>query len=131
MAFTGEIGAPTHEAGGLLDIVFSNIPFTYTQIDDSLFTESDYFTLITYLPTAGDLRPEPVNYAVRDDKLADFGKLVEFGIFLLPDPGAAVDGAALNAWVAAFEGIWKLALKAGGIPASKRGRAAPWWTREY
>jgi len=55
---------------------------------------------------------------------------MEFGIFSLPDPGAAVDGAALNAWVAAFEGIWKLALEAGGTPASKRGRAAPWWTRE-
>ncbi|ELQ38176.1 hypothetical protein OOU_Y34scaffold00551g2 [Pyricularia oryzae Y34] len=54
MEFTGEIGVPTHRAGGVLDMVFSNIPFAITRVAEELHTGSDHQTLKTNLPTKGN-----------------------------------------------------------------------------
>ena len=131
MEFIGEIGRPTHTGGGVLDIVFSNIPFALTEILTELVTGLDYETLVTSLCVGGQHKPEAVHYSVRDNQLANFSELIGVGLATLRYPSLCQNGLDLDSWVEEFIAIWQLALKAGGTPANKRGRSAPWWTKEY
>lgn len=128
MSFTGNIGVPTHRDGGLLDMVFSNLPSTITVVDSSLYTGSDHESLYTTLRTRGAPRPEAINVSVRDDRLPKFAELLAFGMQDMPDPGSAADGYALDAWVAEFTTLWEQVTWVVGTPAGKRDSSAPWWT---
>lgn len=130
MEFTGEIGAPTHAGGGVLDLVFSNIPFASTHISAELTTGSDHETLVTSLCLKGQGKPEAVHYTVRDSQLEAFSELVGVGLATLPCPTQCQSGEDLDRWVEDFTTMWQRALQARGTPASKRGRSAPWWTKE-
>ncbi|TLD03543.1 uncharacterized protein PgNI_11520 [Pyricularia grisea] len=101
--FTGNIGVPTHRDGGLLDMVFSNLPSTVTMVNSSLYTGSDHESLYTTLRTRGAPRPEAVNVSVRDDRLPKFAELLAFGMQNMPDPGSAADSYALDAANASAE----------------------------
>lgn len=119
MSFTGNIGVPTHRDGGLLDMVFSNLPSTITVVDSSLYTGSDHESLYTTLRTRGAPRPEAINVSVRDDRLPKFAELLAFGMQDMPDPGSAADGYALDAWVAEFTTLWEQVTWVVGTPAGK------------
>ena len=42
--YTGTLGAPTHEKGSVIDLVFSNIAFADTKIEEDISYRSDYIT---------------------------------------------------------------------------------------
>jgi hypothetical protein len=47
MSYIGEPGEATHQAGHVLDLTFSNIPFATTEVVEDLYCGSDHFTLPT------------------------------------------------------------------------------------
>ncbi|KAG0155025.1 hypothetical protein PDIDSM_598 [Penicillium digitatum] len=50
--FIGEPGVPTHQAGHVLDLTFSNIPYASTVVREDLATGSDHESLVTRIPVA-------------------------------------------------------------------------------
>ncbi|RAL60503.1 hypothetical protein DID88_000278 [Monilinia fructigena] len=57
MDFIGTPGEPTHNAGHVLDLTFSNIPFASTIVRKDMHTGSDHETLVTSLPNRGVQTP--------------------------------------------------------------------------
>ncbi|KAG0157823.1 hypothetical protein PDIDSM_5333 [Penicillium digitatum] len=51
--FIGEPGVPTHQAGHVLDLTFSNIPYASTVVREDLATGSDHESLVTRIPGRG------------------------------------------------------------------------------
>ncbi|KAG0157411.1 hypothetical protein PDIDSM_4596 [Penicillium digitatum] len=51
--FIGERGVPTHQAGHVLDLTFSNIPYASTVVREDLATGSDHESLVTRIPGRG------------------------------------------------------------------------------
>jgi hypothetical protein len=46
MDYIGVPGQPTHCAGHVLDLTFSNIPFAQSAVDASMHSGSDYETIV-------------------------------------------------------------------------------------
>ena len=53
MDYVGEPGKATHRAGHVIDLSFSNIPFTSTTVREDLHCGSDHYTLVTVIPRRG------------------------------------------------------------------------------
>ena len=132
MNFTGEPGVPTHELGHVIDLVFSNIPFTQTLVNHDLRTGSDHATLITVIPGRGDTPPPRPTYKVPDSRIPLFSQALTCALTTLPDPGRipASDTALIDEWVALFSTAWGDAFMTAASRNHRRGRDAPWWTDE-
>jgi hypothetical protein len=95
-------GQPTHCAGHVLDLTFSNIPFAQSAVDASMHSGSDHETIVTTVSTSTLSAPhlDRYHYRVPAASLSKFTGLVEIGVQSIPDPRAAQDAAQLDDCVA-------------------------------
>jgi hypothetical protein len=77
MSFIGEPGEATHQAGHVIDLTFSNIPFATTEVAEDLHCGSDHFTLLTTIPARGRQPLDQFHYRVPTRRLHQFNALVE------------------------------------------------------
>lgn len=89
-----ERDVPTHDAGNVLDLVYSNIPWAEAAVNSNLHCSSDHETLRIVVPTHSELRPpnhkphsESRKYYISDDRLPDLARLVEGRLHELPQLG--------------------------------------------
>ena len=132
MDYIGVPGQPTHCAGHVLDLTFSNIPFAQSAVDASMHSGSDHETIVTSVPiaTLGTPHLEQYHYRVPEASLPKFAGLVEMGVQNIPDPLATQDAAQLDECVTLLTETIQHAIQTAGKPDRKEGRAAPWWTKE-
>lgn len=130
MLFIGTPGMPTHNAGHVLDLSFSNIPFAYTEVDEDLRTGSDHETLVTRLPERGSFTEPPAHYRVSDARLPQLRRLLRVGMVSMPSSSAVMDATSAEEWAESFEKLWTSAITAVGSPAQQQGRGNPWWNDE-
>ena len=132
MDYIGIPGQPTHSAGHVLDLTFSNIPFAQSAVDASMHSGSDHETIVTSIPisTPGAQHLEQYYYKVAEASLPKFTGLVEMGVKGIPDPLAAQDVAQLDECVRLLTQTVEHSIQTAGKPDRKSGRAAPWWTAE-
>jgi len=132
MDYIGVPGQPTHCAGHVLDLTFSNIPFAQSAVDASMHSGSDHETIVTSvpIPTAGTPDLEQYHYRVPEASLPKFSGLVEIGVQNIPDPLVTHDTAQLDECVALLTDTIQHSVQSAGKLKRKEGRAAPWWTRE-
>lgn len=128
MDFTGEAGIPTHDAGHVLDLIFSNIVFAKTIVRPELHTGSDHATLVTTIPGHGDAPAHAPTYRVTEKNLARFIGLVEIGFQGLTDPSQVHSTPELDSLASAMEEIFRIAIEKGGTLDKGTGRSAAWWT---
>lgn len=128
--YIGEPGQPTHQAGHVLDLTFSNIPFATSTVRDDLHSGSDHSTQVTSIPSRGKVTPEQYNYWVPEPLLPRFSGLVELGMQGLPDSSAIKTQIQLEQHVTALTAVLTEAIETAGKPDRERGRSAPWWTDE-
>ncbi len=89
LAYIGEAGVPTHSAGHVLDLTFSNIPFATAEIDDALHAGADHEGIFITAPPKGMSRPPQHRIAISDQKIDAFAGLVAMGADNLAEPSAA------------------------------------------
>ncbi|RAL68364.1 hypothetical protein DID88_007095 [Monilinia fructigena] len=130
MDFIGTPGEPTHNAGHVLDLTFSNIPFASTIVRKDMHTGSDHETLVTSLPNRGVQTLEQHHYRIPESQLGKFADLVHLGVSGLPDARHLSDAEGIEHFVQLFTSILDSAIRTAGKPDRGRGRAAPWWTQE-
>jgi ribonuclease HI len=128
MDFTGEAGVPTHDAGHVLDLVFSNILFTRTTVRPELHTGSDHATLATTIPGYGDAPARAPTYRVTEKNLARFTELIDAGFQKLPNPNYINSTQGLDSFAFAIEEIFRIAIEKGGTLDKGTGKSAAWWT---
>jgi hypothetical protein len=132
MDYIGMPGKPTHCAGHVLDLTFSNIPFAEFAVDASMHSGSDHETIVTSAPisTPGTPHLEQYHYRVPEASLPRFAGLVEIGAQGIPDPLSAQDATQLDKCVTLLTETVQHSVQAAGKLDRKEGRAAPWWTKE-
>jgi hypothetical protein len=132
MYYIGVPGQPTHRAGHVIDLTFSNVPFAQSAVDASMHSGSDHETIVTSIPASviGTPHLDQYHYRVPETSLPKFTGLVEIGAQMILDPLAAQDTAQLDQCVALLTETVKHAIQKAGKPDRKSGRAAPWWTEE-
>ena len=132
LPFTGIPGQATHRDGHVIDLVFSDIPFTETSVAGDLRTGSDHETLLTTIPGRGFSAPERVRYRVPLDCIPEFYGLVKAGAQSLPSADAREvrTPVELDLRVEKLNELFDTALKTAGRPARDGGDDAPWWTEE-
>ncbi|KAF9730165.1 RNA-directed DNA polymerase from transposon x-element [Paraphaeosphaeria minitans] len=132
MDYIGVPGQPTHCAGHVLDLTFSNIPFAQSAVEASMHSGSDHETIVTSIPTAALGTPHlaQYHYRVPEASLPKFAGLIEIGVQGIPDPLAAQDTAQLDNCVSLLTETIQHSVRTAGRPDRKEGRAAPWWTEE-
>ena len=67
LAYIGETGVPTHAAGHVLDLTFSNIPFTTAEIAEELDPGADHAAILIKVPFPGPLRINQRRPGISDD----------------------------------------------------------------
>jgi hypothetical protein len=130
MDFISEPGQATHQAGHVLDLTFSNIPFAETTVYNSLHCGSDHNTLVTTLLARGNAALEQYHYRIPEAKLPKFAGLVELGMQGYADPRTVRDSAQLDGCITALTDILQEAIKTARKLDREAGRSAPWWTTE-
>jgi ribonuclease HI len=132
MDYIGVPGQPTHYAGHVIDLTFSNVPFAQSAVDASMHSGSDHETIVTFVPTSalGTPHLEQYHYRVPEASLPRFTGLMEIGVQRIPDPLAAQDAAQLDNCVTLLTETVQHSVQTAGKPDRKEGRAAPWWTKE-
>ncbi|KAF9728649.1 hypothetical protein PMIN01_13477 [Paraphaeosphaeria minitans] len=132
MDYIGVPGQPTHCAGHVLDLTFSNIPFAQSAVEASMHSGSDHETIVTSIPTSALGTPHlaQYHYRVPEASLPKFAGLIEIGVQGIPDPLAAQDTAQLDNCVSLLTETIQQSVRTAGRPDRKEGRAAPWWTEE-
>ncbi|RAL60867.1 hypothetical protein DID88_010191 [Monilinia fructigena] len=106
MDFIGEVGVPTHRAGHVIDLTFSNIPFAETVVRRDMDCGSDHFTQVTTIP----------------------GR--ESGAYWLPKVMNIASDAELETATEQLTDLFQRAIRTAGRPATDRARSAPWWDSE-
>jgi hypothetical protein len=66
LTYIGEPGVPTHQAGHVLDLTFTNIPHATTEVRDALHSGSNHFTQVTDIPDRGQTPPRTQTFQVPD-----------------------------------------------------------------
>jgi hypothetical protein len=132
MDYIGVPGQPTHCAGHVLDLTFSNIPFAQSAVDASMHCGSDHETIVTSVSTStlGTPHLDQHHYRVPEASLPKFTGLVEIGVQSIPDPRTAQDAAHLDNCVTLLTETVQHSIQTAGKLDRKEGRAAPWWTQE-
>ena len=132
MDYIGVPGQPTHYAGHVIDLTFSNVPFAQSAVDASIHSGSDHETIVTSVPTSvlGTPHLDQYHYRVPEASLPKFTGLMEIGVQSILDPLAAQDAAQLDNCVTLLTETVQHSVQTAGKPDRKEGRAAPWWTKE-
>lgn len=128
MDFIGTPGDPTHRAGHVLDLTFSNIPFTISTIAQDMQCGSDHETQITLVPGRGELVPECHTYSVPDSALPKLAGLVRNSVQQLPDPWEIQSAAEIDLFATTLGELIDSAVKTIGRTNQRKGKSAPWWT---
>ncbi|RAL59631.1 hypothetical protein DID88_006490 [Monilinia fructigena] len=130
MDFIGEVGIPTHRAGHVIDLTFSNIPFAETVIRRDIDYGSDHYTQITTIPGRGILSNKRVGYRVTEDGLYTFASLIESETYWLLKVMYIASDVELETATEQFTDLFQRAIRTAGLPASDQTRSAPWWINE-
>jgi hypothetical protein len=69
-------GEVTHNAGHVLDLSFSNIPFATTSIRTDIHYALDHEVQVTVIPGRGKVLLEQVHYRIPEAELSTFSALV-------------------------------------------------------
>lgn len=127
MDYIGVPGQPTHRAGHVLDLTFSNIPFAQSTVDASMHSGSDHETIVTSVPISAPGAPhlKQYHYRVAEASLPKFTGLIEIGVKNIPDPLAAQDTAQLDHCVRLLAQTVEHLIQTAGKPDRKSGCAAP------
>ena len=126
MDYIGILGQPTHSAGHVLDLTFSNIPFAQSAVDANMHSGSDYETIVTSIPisTLGTQHLKQHHYRVPETSLPKFTGLVEIGVQNIPDPLATQETSQLNECVRLLTETIEHAIQTAGRSVCKEGCAA-------
>ncbi|ESZ89587.1 hypothetical protein SBOR_10028 [Sclerotinia borealis F-4128] len=130
LEFIGERGAPTHTGGNVLDLTFSNIPFTETRVRHDLHNESDHHTLITTIPGRGIKPLNQHNICVPETELPRLAGLVANGVAYLPTNDTLDTPGKIDDFADQITQVIKQAITAVRTTDKGKGKAAPWWTTE-
>jgi hypothetical protein len=76
MDYIGNPGEATHDAGYVLDLSFSNIPFATTSIRTNMYYASDHKVQVTVIPGRGKVLLEQVHYRIPEAERSTFLALV-------------------------------------------------------
>lgn len=128
MDFIGSPGEPTHDAGHVLDLTFSNIPFARTLIQEEMRSGSDHQTQITVLPGRGRVPLDQFHYKVPEKELTRFSDLVRIGLANLPDPGTLTNTEQIETAARHLSAVFGSAIKVVGKHNPGGNKSAPWWT---
>jgi ribonuclease HI len=130
MDFIGTPGDPTHRAGHVLDLTFSNIPFAMSTIVEDMQCGSDHETQVTIVPGRGELTLERLTYGVPDSVLPKLAGLVRNSVQQLPDPWEIQSTAEIDTFATVLAELIDSAVKIVGRTNQSKGKSAPWWTPE-
>lgn len=129
MDYIGEPGKATHRAGHVIDLTFSNVPFTKTVVRPDLHCGSDHDTQVTTIPGRGRQPLEQYHYRVPTDKLPKFVGIVALGIHRVHNPdGLASD--ELETCIDTLTQVIDEGIHMAGKADRGAGHSAPWWTAE-
>ena len=128
--FIGQPGEATHRAGHVIDVSFSNVPFAFTTVQDSLHSGSDHNTLVTTLPSRGRRALEQYHYRIPEKELDRFAGLVELNIVGLRPISLNPTEEDIDDSVADITRAIHDAILTAGKPARETGHSAPWWNEE-
>jgi len=128
--YIGEPGEATHRAGHVIDVSFSNVPFAQTTVQDSLYTGSDHYSLVTVLPSRGRKALEQIHYRVPERNLDRFAGLVELNMIGLRPVGITPTEQQIDDSVADLTQAINAAIQNAGKPNRETSHSAPWWTDE-
>jgi ribonuclease HI len=128
MDYIGTPGEPTHRAGHVLDLTFSNIPFTYSTVRPDMHSGSDHETQVTRIPGRGIVVYEQHNYRIPDKDLSKFVGLIQNGIAQLPAQHALTSTQQIDDHAEAIAEIFSSSIQTAGKPDRGGGNPAPWWT---
>jgi hypothetical protein len=76
-------GEVTHDAGHVLDLSFSNIPFATTSIRTNIHCASDHKVQVTVIPGREKVLLEQAHYRILEAELSTFLALVQASVALL------------------------------------------------
>ena len=128
MDYIGQPGKPTHRAGHVIDLTFSNIPFARTEVQDDLHSGSDHNVLITTVPGRGVTPLEQVHNRIPEDRLPMLAGLIQLGMEGIP---RVINTAEqIEQSIQRLTTIFAEAIATAGKPDRGAGRSAPWWTPE-
>jgi hypothetical protein len=98
MYYISVLGQPTHRAGHVIDLTFSNVLFAKLAVDASMHSRSDYKTIVTSVPAAivGTPHLDQYHNRVPETSLPKFTRLVEIGVQKILDLLAIQDVAQLD-----------------------------------
>ena len=130
MDFIGVPGEPTHRAGHVLDLTFSNIPFAQSTVRVNMHSGSDHETQVTLIPGRGQVPLDQFHYRVPETELDKFAGLVKNGVAQLPDICQVADTAQIDNFVDKLTSVLGSAIETAGKPNRASGKSAPWWTPE-
>jgi ribonuclease HI len=130
MPFSGIPGLPTHRAGHVLDMVFTNVPFAETTLADHFEFGSDHYALLTVVPVRGTGAPEQFRTVVHPDNKDKFCGLIQCGMATAPDPTTASTPAEIEHCSAVITQVFSTAIEGAGTKVADRGRSAEWWNDE-
>ncbi|KAI1519233.1 Exo-endo-phos-2 multi-domain protein [Pyrenophora tritici-repentis] len=128
--YIGEAGNPTHRAGHVLDVSFSNIPFARTTVREDMYTGSDHFTLVTVLPSRGRAVLEQHHYRVHERNIDRFAGLVQLYTVGVQPISNSAPADVIDASIARITQAIGDAMHAAGTPNREKGHSAPWWTED-
>jgi hypothetical protein len=130
MDFIGQPGVPTHRAGHVIDLTFSNIPFADTTVRPDMHSGSDHATQVTTLPARG-LAAEGLNkHKVLERHLERFTRLVGLNVIGIGDPAKARNQSQLQTIVQDLTQAIEGAIQTAGVREREQTQSAPWWTTE-
>lgn len=130
MDFIGQPGVPTHRAGHVIDLTFSNIPFADTVVRPDMHSGSDHATQVTTLPTRGLAAEDPKKHKVLERHLERFTKLVGLNITGIRDPARASNQSQLQTIIQDLTQAIEEAIQTAGVREREQIQVAPWWTTE-
>lgn len=128
LSFINQVGEATHNAGHVLDLTFSNLPFANTRVCLDIDSGADHRTLLTTIPRIQETTNACPGIKVTDGKLPDFTRLVGSYTQKLPAIGPAPNDARIEEAAEALRQTLTEAIKTVGTSRRQSGRAAPWWT---
>ncbi|EKG09163.1 Reverse transcriptase [Macrophomina phaseolina MS6] len=116
---------PTHDRGNTIDLVFTNILGTETQVLEELRTGSDHYTLWTSIPIQTQIWTKTRKLTVHEDRLAEFRQAVKRNIGTITADIGTREG--LERTTHALVKLLQEAIAVVGKEATTKGKPAAWW----
>jgi hypothetical protein len=123
--YIGNPGKATHDAGYVLDLSFSNIPFATTSIRTDIHCASDHKVQVTVILGRGKVLLEQVHYCIPEAELSTFLALVQASVALLLKADDLSTLKELDKLAAQLATALGSAIETVGKPDQGAGLAAP------